>query len=393
MDSAINTPAYLDVEIERTDMKLVLQHPEFMGFYGEIGLNGYDKKQTLHSGKLVPTADESSVGVYVFEETSIGDVELQAGVRYDTRKVEAPLDGQNNAYFVSKGFFDGTNNKQDFSAFGGSLGATYRLNNDFTVATNLSQGFRTPSIFELFAGGTHGGVQAFQIGNPNLKKESSLGLDVSLRYQKDETNANLTVYSNTIKDYIQLANTGFYRNPTTGERASEGLPEMQNEQTDARIDGIEFSLDSKIANSTTIRVTAEYIQGKDTKNNHDLAYIPPSHISIGATQSLGSFGNFTKNEILADVHMYEKQKVAGSFEPFSQYNATPFGSADTSGYALFDLGYHSTINFANRDIDLSVKATNIFDLGYRDYLDTYKGYALAMGRNVKFNLSVPFGDK
>jgi len=42
---------------------------------------------------------------------------------------------------------------------------------------------------------------------------------------------------------------------------------------------------------------------------------------------------------------------------------------------------------------LSVKATNIFDLGYRDYLDTYKGYALAMGRNITFNLSIPFGDQ
>lgn len=391
MDSTINTPAYLDVEIDRTDMKLVLQHPEFLGFYGEVGVNGYDKKQTLHSGKLVPTAEESSIGLYVFEETSIGDVELQGGLRYDTRKVEAPLDGQNNAYFVNQGFFDASNNEQDFSAFGGSLGATYKLNNDFTIATNLSQGFRIPSIFELFAGGTHGGVQAFQIGNPNLKKESNLGLDVSLRYQKDETNANLTFYSNTIKDYIQLANTGYYRNPTTGERAEKGLPEMQNEQIDARIDGIEFSLDSKIGNSTTIRTTAEYIQGKETKNNHDLAYIPPSHISMGVTQSIGSVGRFTNNELLADVHMYKGQKVAGTFEPFSQYNSTPFGSADTSGYALFDLGYHSTINFANRDIDFSIKATNIFDRGYRDYLDTYKGYALAMGRNVKFNLSIPFG--
>jgi len=392
MDSAINTPAYLDVEIDRTDIKLILQHPEFFGFYGEIGLNGYDKKQTLHSGKLVPTADESSIGLYVFEETSIGDVELQGGLRYDTRKVEAPQDGQNNAYFLSQGFFDASNNKQDFSAFGSSLGASYKVNNDFTVATNIAQGFRTPSIFELFAGGMHGGVQAFQIGNPNLKKESTLGIDVSLRYQKDESTANLTFYSNNIKDYIYLANTGFYRNPKTGKRAEKGLPEMKNEQTDARIDGIEFSFDSKIGDSTTIRTMAEYIQGKDSKNNHNLAYIPPSHISVGVTQAIGNFANFSKNEISLDVHMYESQKVAGSFEPFAQYNATPFGSADTSGYALFDLGYQASIHLANRDIDLSVKASNIFDRGYRDYLDTYKGYALAMGRNVKFNLSIPFGD-
>ncbi len=391
--SAINTPAYLDIEVDRQDMKLALQHPTFLGFDGEIGLDGYDKKQTLKNGKLVPTANEKGLGIYLFEEKSMGDVELQGGIRYDTRNVKALLDGQNNGYFIDRNFFDATNNEQDFSAFGASLGATYKLNSDFTLATNLSKGFRAPSIFELFAGGVHGGVQAFQIGNPNLQEENSLGIDLSLRYQKDATNANLTFYSNTINNYIQLTNTGYYRNPTTGERATTGLVEMQNEQTDARIDGIEFSLESKITDATTIRSTAEYIQGKDTKNNQNLAYIPPSHISVGATQSIGSFGKLTNNEILVDVRMYEGQKVAGLFEPFAQYNNTPFGSADTSGYALFDLGYHSTLHLESRDIDLSVKATNIFDLGYRDYLDTYKGYALAMGRNITFNLSIPFGDQ
>lgn len=393
MDSVVNTPQYLDIEVERQDMKLALQHPEFLGFYGEIGLDGYSKEQTLRSGKLVPAAKESSLGIYLFEEKSMGDVELQGGIRYDTRKVKAPLDGQNNNYFISRGFFDATNNEQEFSAFGGSLGATYKLNNDFTLATNLSKGFRAPSIFELFAGGIHGGVQAFQIGNPNLEEESSLGVDLSLRYQTDATNANLTLYSNTINNYIQLTNTGYYRNPTTGERADTGLVEMQNEQTDARIDGIEFSLESRITDATTIRSTAEYIQGKDTKNNQDLAYIPPSHISVGATQSIGSFGALINNDISADVRMYGGKKVAGLFEPFAQYNNTPFGSADTSGYALFDLGYHSTLHLASRDIDVSVQATNIFDRGYRDYLDTYKGYALAMGRNISFNLTVPFGDQ
>lgn len=393
IESAVGTSDYLDIEVDRKDVKLALQHPTFLGFDGEIGVDGYDKKQTLKSGKLVPTADESSLGIYIFEEKSIDDIEFQGGLRYDTRKVKALLDGQNNNYFISKGIFDASNNEQDFSAFGGSLGATYKLSNDFTLASNLSKGFRAPSIFELFAGGIHGGVQAFQIGNPNLEEESTLGVDVSLRYEKEATNANLTFYTNTIDNYIQLANTGYYRNATTGERASSGLVEMQNEQTDARIDGIEFSLESRVTDSTTLRTTAEYIQGKDTKNNQDLAYIPASHISIGATQDIGSFGKLSDNKILADIRMYEGQNVAGLFEAFAQYNATSFGSADTTGYALFDLGYHSTLRLESRDIDLSIKANNIFDLGYRDYLDTYKGYTLAMGRNVSFNLSVPFGDQ
>jgi len=110
--SAINTPKYLDIEVDRKDIKLALQHPEFLGFYGEVGVDWYDKKQTLRSGKLVPTANDNGLGIYLFEEKSMGDIEIQGGIRYDTRKVKAPLDGQNNNYFISKGFFSGDNNEK-----------------------------------------------------------------------------------------------------------------------------------------------------------------------------------------------------------------------------------------------------------------------------------------
>jgi len=48
------------------------------------------------------------------------------------------------------------------------------------------------------------------------------------------------------------------------------------------------------------------------------------------------------------------------------------------------------VKIVNRDIDFSIKVSNLFDRAYRDYLDTYKGYALGIGRNVNFAISVPF---
>jgi len=71
----------------------------------------------------------------------------------------------------------------------------------------------------------------------------------------------------------------------------------------------------------------------------------------------------------------------------------PFGSADTSGYALFDIGYSTQLQIGKSKVDANVKISNLFDRAYRGYLDTYKGYALGMGRDVSFGLSVPFGSK
>jgi outer membrane receptor protein involved in Fe transport len=39
---------------------------------------------------------------------------------------------------------------------------------------------------------------------------------------------------------------------------------------------------------------------------------------------------------------------------------------------------------------LRVAVRNVFDTTYRDFLDTYKGYALSPGRDVQFSLSTTF---
>ena len=73
----------------------------------------------------------------------------------------------------------------------------------------IASGFRAPSIFELYAGGEHGGVQAYQMGNPDLKAETAINTDLSLRWQAPKTQMVATVYQNWIDNYIYLANTGF----------------------------------------------------------------------------------------------------------------------------------------------------------------------------------------
>ncbi len=41
-------------------------------------------------------------------------------------------------------------------------------------------------------------------------------------------------------------------------------------------------------------------------------------------------------------------------------------------------------------LTLTVGVDNLLDETYRDFLDTYKGYALSPGRDVRFGLSTSF---
>jgi iron complex outermembrane receptor protein/hemoglobin/transferrin/lactoferrin receptor protein len=121
--------------------------------------------------------------------------------------------------------------------------------------------------------------------------------------------------------------------------------------------------------------------------------MPSNNLSLALYHNLGTFSKVKNNILSVNMKAYSSQEVAGSQEPFSQYNDKakfPFGSANTAGYTLWGMGYESKVDIMGQDAKIVVNVDNLFDVKYRNFLDTYKGYALGTGRNVSFSLSVPF---
>lgn len=393
METKKGTADYLNIQVDRYDGRLALEHPKVGDFEGEIGIEGFNKDQTLFEGKLAPTASEKGGAVYLFEEADYEKWIFQTGVRYDMKKVTAPTDGT-NAPFVATGIFNSSNNSQEFGGFSGSLGAVYHLATHWNLAGNIARGFRAPSIFELYAGGNHGGVQAYQLGNPDLNAETTTGIDMALRYKDDKTKASLGVYHTLINDYIYLANTGRNRNLQTGAIVSiGGVPEMKNQQTDATMQGVEFSFDTFVTDTTRLDGGFELIRGRDTTNDRKLTMMPANNLRLALHQNVGNLGALENSTFSLSMKSATSASVAGPQEPFAQYNDKtkfPFGSANTAGYTVWGLGYNANIAIGSQKGQLGIKVTNLFDKEYRDFLDTYKGYALAMGRDVSFTLTLPF---
>jgi len=358
----------LDILVDRVDSKVALKHPALGDFEGEIGVEHYTKRQDVRAGHLVPNADEDGGALYIFEEADFGKWIAQAGLRYDTRNIKAE-----------------NNTSKNFSAFGGSAGVTYKITDRWNVATNISRGFRAPSIFELYADGIHGGVQAYQVGNPNLTEETTLGGDISLRYKSTTTQASLTLYHTHIDNYIYLANTG-----NTVTVGSMTLPELTNEQTTAQMQGIEVALESYVTDSTRVTGALEVIEGKDLDNDVGLTMMPANNLKLAVFQNIGSLESLKANIISVNMQSYAAKNAASTKEPFYQYNNLPFGSVDTEAYTLWGVGYESKFAFIAEDATFRINVDNVFDTEYRNFLDTYKGYALGMGRNISFSLSVPF---
>jgi len=95
---------------------------------------------------------------------------------------------------------------------------------------------------------------------------------------------------------------------------------------------------------------------------------------------------------LSVKHALDKD-AAGPFEPFAQFDGDfgpPFGTASTKAYTTVDVKAQGMLTGLGVPLTLSIGVRNLLDETYRDFLDTYKGYALSPGRDVQLSLSTSF---
>ncbi|QVL49714.1 MAG: TonB-dependent receptor [Thiocapsa sp.] len=325
---------------------------------------------------LAPGGEVGNLALFAFESKDIGAWTLQAGLRHDWHsvtgdagKTSAPVD------FVGR-------DSHDYSVFTGSLGAVYRLTDAVAIASNLGSGFRAPSLFELYADGVHGGVAAIQEGNPNLDPEKSANIDLGLRWQTPRLQGSATVYRNAIDDYIYLQDTGESR---------KGLPIFAYRQDNALLTGLELEARWQVTDQLELGGTLDLVRGTNDRTDEDLPLLPADSLRLEATYRFVERGPIREPYVTLGV-LHAAAKDAAPGEPFSQFDFLPFGTASTDAYTLtsLDLGFAFRA-FGNRSARVDLAVRNLFDIEYRDFLDTYKGYALSPGRDVRLSLSLPFG--
>jgi len=330
--------------------------------------------------ELEPTSDITNFAVFAFEELPLERLTLSSGLRLDIRTLEAvPNERASDAALL----------ENDYTEVSGNVGANLRLTDGVALATNLGTGFRAPTIFELYANGVHGGVAAFQRGTPTLDPERSWNGELSLRLQTDRVRGRVTGYVNRIDDYIYLANTG--------ESNDGGLPIFESAQTDAVIRGVEANAEVGLTDVLDIGAEAAFLshegEGLPDPDGEEvdgpLPLIPPNRAGVFVRLSGDRLGFLTGPRLRVDVdHAFDKD-AAGRIEPFSQFDAAPFGTASTEAFTIVSLSGTGVVEVGGSTLSLSVAVDNLTDEVYRDFLDTYKGYALSPGRNIRVTLGAP----
>ncbi len=368
----------IDVEFDQYTARLEGQHGPFAGLDGgTVGVE-YTHKDQVSRGttQLSPGGTVDNVAAFAFEEKRFGDLLLQAGLRYDHHRIEGKASKTANP---SQNVTDAES--QSYDVVTGSLGGLYSFTDNLSLAANAGRGFRAPSLFELYVAGKHGGVAAFQRGNPDLDPETSLNTDLSLRWASSTTRANATVYRNVIDDYIFPRDIGESRG---------GSPVFAYAQTDAILRGVELSIEQDVTRQLTLSAAAETVNGERRDNGDDLPLLPADNMRVGARFAPQGEG-WARNPYTSLTVRRYASKDAAPGEPFSQFDDAPFGSASTDGYTLVDLGAGIAPRVGGQVLHLDLAVHNLFDEDYRGFLDTYKGYALSPGRDIRLTARLDFG--
>jgi outer membrane receptor protein involved in Fe transport len=367
--------------------RVQLEHGRIGAFSGQLGIEylygDYDSRGAV---PLIPDAKISNFSAFVFEEATLGKLSFSFGARLDIRNQEAVPDLRIKLPDPEVGETDSVL-KQDYSVFTGSFGAIYRFTENLTLAANIGRGFRAPGIFELHAYGEHGGIAAFQIGNPFLEEEISINTDLSLRWRSPGFQAKATVYRNAIDNYIYLVNTGeFYT-----KAGDSQIPIMKTIQGDARLVGMDLDLQAHVCPWLQLNGIFETVEGKNLDTDEALPLLPATKLMAEARFLQNKLGPFKNCWFSIGLRHSWKKEAAGRYEPFWQYDFNQdFGVASTDAYTLLEIGMGLDIRLGGQPIIISLKVKNATNKAYRDFLDTYKGYGLSPGRSIQLRLDIPF---
>jgi iron complex outermembrane receptor protein len=379
--------------------------PEYTGFDISFGINGM-QQNSLNKGSeyLVPEYNLFDYGVFATASKSLGNWDVSGGFRFDTRNEKGKdlfLD-ENDQQIT----YPAENASHRFSAFNstfrgtsGSIGVTWQIMPSLYTKLNLSRGFRAPNIAELGSNGVHEGTFRYEIGDPDLKPETSNQLDYTFGLSREHISAEINAFYNDIDHFI-------YSRKLNAINGSDSIIDnniaFKYQSGNARLLGgeIRFDIHPHPYDWIHFENTFSYVNAL-LKNQPDSSrYLPltpapkwQSSLQVDIPKDFKHLDN-----------LYIKLSLENYFEQDHYYSAYNTETA-TPGYTLWNIGSGTDFIKGSKKIcSLFITVNNLTNKAYQSHLSRLKyagtNYVTGrtgiynMGRNVGFKLIIPidFGD-
>lgn len=339
-------------------------------------------QRSLNEGDeyLIPDYSLFDFGAFVTTTTNVGSWALNGGLRFDNRHLDS-------RELMDDGAMRFHAFKRDFNGFTASVGAVWHATEHLDLRANAARGFRAPNISELASNGVHEGSLRYEVGNHDLKPEFSLQFDLGAELTTSWLDAQLSLFSNRIDNYIFIHRTGMV--------IDDEFMTYRYDSGDAQLLGGEVALDIHPWHFLHLGSSFALVNAVQLHQPEESKYLP----FTPAPRWQGDI----KWEVLHDGRVLNNAFVSlgvdYNFKQDHYYRADNTETA-TPAYCLLNAAIGTDIIYKGQRVAcLSIMGTNLTNKAYQSHLSRLK-YAdvnpvtgrqgvLNMGRNIIFKLTVP----
>lgn len=277
------------------------------------------------------------------------------------------------------------------TAVTGDFGAVLKVNNNISLTGRVGRSFRVANLFERFFTGA-GSVGGFLVGNPNLKPERGVNVDLGAKFRVSRAAGSFTYFNNTYRDFLSnttafdargcpvLLLTATTVLDANGCQVVSGSPTRVQQTINfgrVRLQGFEAELESPFrigdAGFLTPSGNISYLRGQNLQANE------PFNIAPALKTVLSLRWNDAANRYYAEGQTRIVNKQDRLTTAFRASNG-----GDEPGYVVTDIrgGY----NFRRESYRLGINAgmTNLFNRFYSEQFV----FAPARGRSFVLGTTI-----
>jgi iron complex outermembrane receptor protein len=334
--------------------RVEFRHAQTMGFNGAFGLQLSSREYSaIGEEAFVEPVDSNTQSLFWVGERNFDSFDLETGFRLESVEHDSSVAGLDT---------------RDFSAGSLSLGIVAPLNDSVSVSAIYDFSNRAPTIEELFSNGPHLATQSFEIGDVNLKEESTHAFSISARYDSDLLDLNATLYSMNFDDFIYQSTDG---------SIEDDLPVFTYEQEDAQFFGLDIEAAVHITQifggDLDLNFLFDIVDAEvDTSGNKNLPRIPANRYGLGV-----KWHNSDWTAKLDWRHVASQKDIA-DFEFLTQ------------SYDDISLRVSRKIEISNAELNVFVHAKNLTDDEQRHHVSFVKDLAPAPGRRIEAGVRLIF---
>ena len=338
---------------------------------------------------LTPQTDQNAFAAFAYEALDFGRYRVQFGGRVERNDYRTGLrmggdghegeDGDHHEGEEHDDDHEGEDHDDDhegddhgvapdprdrqFLGASASIGLHTDLGAGGALVANLTRSHRAPALEELYSFGPHAGTRSFDVGDPELESETTLGFDLSFRHRVGRVQGDFNFYVYDIDGFIFGRRIGEVR---------DDLPVLDFVQGDSRFVGFDATGRVRLGGRAWATLGLGLVDATLRPTGEPLPLIPPLRGTLRLDLPYGGFTVSPRMTLAArqdDVHQ---------------------GETETAGYAVLDLLASYVWSRQDTAHVLSLVGYNLTNVLYRNHTSYIKDLAPEMGRGIKVGYSLRF---